>query len=483
MKIAGYIRVSTDEQAEKGNSLIEQRDRLEAYCKSQGWPEPYIYEDDGYSAKDLRRPDLTNLFEDIKIKGYDMIITTKLDRLSRRLFDILSVIEYLDKYNCSYASTSEPFDTQSSAGRMTLQMLGMVAEFERERNSERVRDNMRSLARKGDKVITRPCYGYDVKNGTYVINVEESIFARKMRDLLYAGYGGREIARRINKLGSRTKEGNLWNERTVRNYLPRETLTGDIVYNRTYKKGTQVITRPEEEWIWMRNQHEGIFSKEDNVKIKRILESRKTAGRHIDQSRYLLSGLVVCGHCGEKMNGKAERKKEDREPRWFRYTCDGYIKKGNCFHHHVRREEIEALIISRIKKLAASAPGAIKLSVVKPKAQQQDEKSMIENRLKKLDQKMQRQIEAYEDELISPSDLRKARERIDKEREQLQKALHTAQEKNKEPDNANIHRNAKNLLSDVTSDDRLKAKHAIRQLVHKIVIQNGKDVKVTWNHD
>lgn len=482
MKVAAYVRVSTDEQSEQGNSLTEQQERLEAYCTAMGWDEPQFYEDDGYSAKDLRRPELTRMLEDVKIKGYDIIITTKLDRLSRRLFDILSVAEYLEKYDCYYASATEGFNTSTPSGRLVLQMLGMVAEFERERNSERVRDNMRSIARRGDRVITRPCYGYDVKNGTYVINVEEAIFARKMRDWLFAGHGGREIAKRANKLGSRTKEGNLWNERTVRYYLRRETLAGDIVYNRTYKKGTRIITRPPEEWIWIRNHHQGIFSREDNRKINRILDSRKTAGRHIDQSRYLLSGLVVCGHCGSKMNGKAERKKGDREPRWFRYTCDGYLKKGICYHHWAKRDAIEKLIIDRIQKLATAAPGSVELAVHKTE-KKTDEKSTIKKQLESLDRRMQKQIEAYEKDLIGADDLKKARERIDKERETLQKAFSAAQKGDKKDEGAKVQEQAKRLVSDVTSGDRLKAKHAIRQIVHEIKITNGEDVKITWHYD
>src|SRR5690606_36948432 len=102
---------STDEQADKGVSLDEQRERLLAYCKGMGWQNPVVYEDDGYSAKDLRRPELTRLLSDIKAKGFNVLLTTKLDRLSRRLFDILSLIDYLDKHDCNYVSASEPFDT------------------------------------------------------------------------------------------------------------------------------------------------------------------------------------------------------------------------------------------------------------------------------------------------------------------------------------------------------------------------------------
>ena len=85
MRVAAYIRVSTDEQAERGNSLNEQQERLEAYCKAMGWPKPNIYPDDGYSAGTLKRPFLEKLLKDIEENKIDVLLTTKLDRLTRSL--------------------------------------------------------------------------------------------------------------------------------------------------------------------------------------------------------------------------------------------------------------------------------------------------------------------------------------------------------------------------------------------------------------
>lgn len=481
MKIAGYIRVSTDEQVEKGFSLDEQRERLLSYCKAMGWPEPTIYEDDGYSAKDLRRPELSRLLGDVKTEGYTLIITTKLDRLSRRLFDILSVIDYLDKHNCSYASTSEPFDTTTPAGRMTLQMLGMVAEFERERISERVRDNMRSLARKGEKIITRPCFGYDVKNGVMEINLEEALIVQQMAKWTLDGHGARDIARRLNEMGVRTKNGYEWHDRTVRELLKRETLIGEFVYNRTYKKGTRIITRPEEEWIRVEDHHEPILDKETFYSIQKILDSRKqSASRYVDEVNYLLTGLLVCGHCGGKMIGRVDTKKTNREYRYYRYVCNTYMKKGGCFFHHLHREEIETIIIERIKKIATATAGQLDITVIKNQPTKRTDKEALEERLRKLDLKAQRQIEAFEDDLISSHDLKKAQERIEKERQQLLAALKDLEKSEQKDDGAVVQERAKRLLDDVLSVDRLKAKNAIRQLIHHVEIMNGTDVSITW---
>lgn len=476
MKGAGYIRVSTEEQAEFGYSVSEQEERLTEHFKSLGITDVTFYIDDGYSAKDLKRPDLNNLLNDIKVKRYNIVATTKLDRLSRRLFDILSVIDYLEKYNCNYVSANEShIDTSTPAGRLVLQTLGMVAEFERERIAENVRNNMRSIARNNpDKAITRPCYGYDAVNGLFEINLEESLYVHKMAELLLEGKGTRKTAFTLNNLGSRTKEGNLWTSEAVRNLMMRETLTGEIVYNRTYKKGSKIFTRPEEEWIRIPDHHPAILTRETFDALQVILEGSKKLGRRVAEDRYLLSGLVICTHCGAKMNGRTTNKKTYT---YYRYACDGYIKKANCFFHWVSRDEIEKLVINRIKKVAKKAPK--ELQVYESRVKNNADKQILLTKLNKIDYKMQKQIEAYEDELISAEDLKKARIRIEKQREELQREIDKIEESETKHE-VSVHTNAKKLINDVLSVDRLKAKNAIRQLIHKIEITNSEDINIIW---
>lgn len=483
MRIAGYVRVSTEEQAEKGFSLDEQRDRLVSYCKAMGWPAPVIYEDDGYSAKDLRRPKLTKLLNDVKTEKFTLIITTKLDRLSRRLFDILSVIDYLEKNNCSYVSASEAFDTTTPAGRMTLQMLGMVAEFERERISERVRDNMRAIARKGEKIISRPCFGYDVKNGVLEINLEESLVVHQMAKWALEGCGAREIAKRLNDSGIRTKDGNEWQDRVVREFLKRETLIGDFVYNRTYRKGSRIYTRPEDEWIYVENHHEPILDHETFFAIQKIFESRRnSASRYVDDTNYLLTGLLVCTHCGGKLIGRKDSKKGSNQV-YYRYVCNTYMKKGGCFFHHLHRDDIESTVINEIKKITTANANNLEIAVVKSNAEKRADKDTIHDKLKKLDMKAQRQIEAYEDELITAHDLKKAKERIEKDRHLLMEQLRELEKSDKDNGGEIVQKKAKRLIDDVLSLDRAKAKNAIRQLIHHIDITNATDVVITWHAD
>ncbi|MGO4147935.1 recombinase family protein, partial [Paenarthrobacter sp. YAF11_1] len=143
----------------------------------------------------------------------------KLDRFSRNLLDLLQTIHFLSGHDCSYVSASESFDTSTAVGRMTLQLLGTFAEFERERTSERVKDNMLSLAKNTDKALTKPCYGYNIEDGRYVIDEAEAENVQFMFDLAEQGHGHRMIAKFLNEKGVFTKKGKLWDQINVKRLM------------------------------------------------------------------------------------------------------------------------------------------------------------------------------------------------------------------------------------------------------------------------
>lgn len=158
------------------------------------------------------------------------------------------------------------------------------------------------------------------------------------------------------------------------------------------------------------------------------------------------------------------------------------MKKGGCFFHHLHRDDLESTIINEIKKITTADASDLEISAVKTHSEKRTDKDSIHARLRKLDLKAQRQIEAYEDELITAHDLKKARERIEKDRQLLLEQL----KKMEKSENANsgiiVQKKAKSLIDDVLSLDRLKSKNAIRQLIHHVDISNASDIVITW-HD
>lgn len=477
MRTAAYIRVSTDEQADKGNSLSEQIERLEAYCVSKGWSKPVLFIDDGYSAKNLKRPAMQSLIDSISLNKFDVVITSKLDRLCRNLLELLQLIKLLEDHNCNYISSSEGFDTTTAAGKMVLQILGAFAEFERGRISERVRDNMLSLAKNTDKALTRTCYGYDVIDTKYVINEEEAKNVRYMFELADEGYGPRKIAQFLNDSGITTKQGKAWDQTNVKRLIKNKTLIGTVEYNKRNSTKEKVEMRDKKDWIIKENNHPAIISAEMFDRVQAKFESRSRARKHADSETYLLTGLMRCKYCGATMKGQTSRnKRAGKTYEYFRYICSSYVSGYGCKYHAVHRDELEQAIINT---LVAFANGTIKdVKIIENRRSEVDEEiKSLKNQLTKLDNRMQRNIEAYADDLITKNDLKAATEKVELERNKIHERL-SKLSVNK-GNQSEFKNNVIKLMDSVTNPDRLIAKESLRTLIHQIEVQD-KLVDVTF---
>lgn len=161
-----YTRKSTEEGLEQAfNSLDAQREACEAFAKSQaheGWQVlPDSYDDGGFSGGTMERPALSRLLEDIEQGRVDVVIVYKVDRLSRSLADFVRLIELFDKTEVSFVSVTQQFNTSTSMGRLTLNVLLSFAQFEREVTSERIRDKIAASKKKGMWMGGLVPLGYD----------------------------------------------------------------------------------------------------------------------------------------------------------------------------------------------------------------------------------------------------------------------------------------------------------------------------------
>lgn len=484
MRVAGYIRVSTDEQAENGQSIIEQPERLKAFCRAMGWPDPVLFTDDGYSAKDLNRPDIQKLIKRIEKNEFDIVITTKLDRLSRNLLDLLQFVKNLDAHDCGYVSATESFNTSTAAGRLVLQLLGTFAEFERERISERVKDNLMSLAKNTDKALTIPCFGYDIIDEKYSINEKEAESIRLMFELAEQGQGYRAIVKALNDAGSKTKGSKKrhsvpWTQVSVTRLMHTETIRGIMVYNKRGSKNGKRFIRDKSEWIVKKNNHPAIISEEKYEIVKKILDSRKNTNKHGDSETYLLTSIVKCAHCKGSMIGNTARiVRGAKKYEYFRYVCQTYQKASNCFYHAVHRDDLELKIINAIESVASCSPEQIQKMKIAETVRNFEEIEELKRQLKKINKKIQKQIEAYEEDLITAQDLKVASVRAEKERSEIAAEIERLEDnKSSEID---VQRNAKRLMGDIKSFDRVVSKSAMRQIISSVEITNGSELAITW---
>lgn len=178
IRCAIYTRKSTEEGLEQDfNSLDAQREACAAYITSQkaeGWiAVANRYDDGGYSGGTLERPGLQQLLKDIERGAVDVVVVYKIDRLSRSLLDFARLVEVFDRKGVTFVSVTQSFNTTTSMGRLTLNVLLSFAQFEREVTGERIRDKFAASKRKGIWMGGNPPLGYDVSNRKLVVNTAE----------------------------------------------------------------------------------------------------------------------------------------------------------------------------------------------------------------------------------------------------------------------------------------------------------------------
>lgn len=146
MKAALYIRTSTENQAE---SIVLQTDELTKYCDAKGYDIFEKYTDFGFTGKNTKRPAFSQMMLEAKAKKFDMVLVTKIDRFARSTLDLLLNIQQLQEYGVQFATTSQPIDTSSAMGRLTLQIMGAFAEFERSIIRERMENGRKAAEKRG----------------------------------------------------------------------------------------------------------------------------------------------------------------------------------------------------------------------------------------------------------------------------------------------------------------------------------------------
>ena len=207
MNVGIYARVSTDEQAREGYSIAAQLHTLNAWAVVKGATSVTEYVDEGFSAKNMRRPNVQRLLADCMAGRIDMVIVWKLDRLSRNLRDLLVTIE--DIFNPNHVelvSATEQIDSATPSGRLMLNILGSMSQNERENTSQRVIATMNDLARQARHLGGKPLYGYSVTpDGFYLVDPKEADAVRKAFDMKLAGVGYGHIISMLTTSGHLTR--------------------------------------------------------------------------------------------------------------------------------------------------------------------------------------------------------------------------------------------------------------------------------------
>ena len=321
VRCAIYTRKSTEEGLQQEfNSLDAQREAAEAFIVSQkheGWQVVADHFDDGgFTGGNMDRPALKRLLAAIEAKTIDCIVVYKVDRLSRSLLDFARIVEIFDRNGISFVAVTQQFNTTSSLGRLTLNILLSFAQFEREIISERTRDKMSAARRKGKWIGGHPVLGYDIdpKGGRLVVNPVEAKQVRTLFDLHRTKGSLLPVLQEIQRIGLVCKEWTT-EDGKVRGGKPfskgslHSTLTNVIYTGMVDHKG-----------VLYPGEHERIVDQKLWEKVSETLHRNGSDKGAVTKNKFgaLLRGLLFCVPCGAPMMHTYTMRKSKR---YRYYVC------------------------------------------------------------------------------------------------------------------------------------------------------------------
>jgi site-specific DNA recombinase len=367
IRVAIYIRASTDEQAKEGYGLETQKrillNEVEKY-KGEGWTtnESLLYTDEAESGASDDRPAFSKLIADAKAGKFEMVLVWKIDRFFRKLEYLLKYVQLLGEHNVQFKSATEPFDT-SAVGKLVFQMMGALAEFERELILQRTMEGKMTKAKEGLYVGGSIPFGYDVNDEQILeVNDEEAKMVRKVFIwFVKEGVTVHQIQQIFNdpkkkiltkgdkrsKTNRKKNPEGFWSRKAIIDMLKREHYIGKYYYNRYTrdKKTKKEIEKPRSEW---QEYHcppiidEKIFKRAGEI----LQENKQRSGGR--KNNYLFTGKIFCGveKCGLKYTGYKSAKKTKN------YRCKGNGTQNSSFKcpaHNISEEILDKIVWEKVE--------------------------------------------------------------------------------------------------------------------------------------
>ncbi|WP_304576398.1 recombinase family protein [uncultured Clostridium sp.] len=439
--VAIYTRVSTNEQAEEGYSIFEQKRLLEEWCNNKGYDVYRCYSDSGISGKNIKdRPELKELLKDAEEKKFDMLISWKINRISRKLADVLKIVEILEKNNITFKSYSEPFETDTPAGKMQFQMMALIGEFERGTIAQNVKMGMCAKAKAGEWCGGR-VLGYDLvplenqegakrRKNRLTINEKEAEAVKFIFNEYANGKGYKAITNQLNKLGYKTKKGNDFSVGSIREILTNPVYIGKVIYNVrqnwSEKRRRNINANP----IITDGVHESIIDEVLWDKVQAIMESKKGKPSRIYDGEYPLTGILRCPKCGAGMviSRTTNKLADGTKKRITYYCCGAWKNKGTsvCNSNTIRVDKANEYVFNKISELLSNEKmiKGIVSNINRERNKKIDpakkELERIDKELEKIDKKKTKLFEAYEEELISKEEFKDRKDELNKRAKSLQ---------------------------------------------------------------
>lgn len=373
MRAVIYARISSAEQSVY--SLESQVDECKRFIERGGHELIEVYIDDGESAKDLQRPDIQRLMDNLKKHTFDLVVCWKLDRLTRDTVDGLTLIINLfkKKHNVTFMSATEDIKTETSDDIMMLTIRLSLAQAEREKIKERVTLGQMSRAKTGRRNTIAKPYGYNIdRDMRLTVNEEEAENVRRIYKWYAEGHGRQKIADMLNSEGTPAPRGKIWFDMIVGKLIGNVTHIGANHWKRKED--------PEDARIIVYGMHEPIVPMElfeSAVKVKQ----RRLEG-DISKSTYdfCFTSIVKCGECGRSYHGKLKHNRKTRN-----YRCSGKDRSVKCSASDISEIKLTALFLDFIQnfKFTVEVPEKIIGGKDTEKDKKKLEKSLADSTVKK----------------------------------------------------------------------------------------------------
>jgi len=389
MKVAFYVRVSTEEQAEEGYSINGQIKVLEEYCKRNKYTITEIYKDEGISGKSMERPALKHLLHDAQLGLFDMVMVWKISRISRKQLDFLSIIDKLDKYDVSFFSYSENIDASTPTGKAMLQMMGSFAELERNITVENVKMGMTQRAKEG-KWNGGSMLGYISKDKKLEIVESEAKIIRYIFDLYINGKGYKAIANKLNHEGYKTKRNRAFSINSVRTILTNPAYAGYVRFNQVENWSEKRRKGTNKEYIVEKGEHQAIISQEIWQLAQKALEKRSNKPAKTFTGHFPLTTLLRCPKCEQGMIGHRSRKNKKSKEYIRYYQCGNFHYKGRavCKSNLIRADYAEQYVFNKLQEITSN-PDVLKSIVERVNREVGKIKEPLQNRLDYMNEQLQ----------------------------------------------------------------------------------------------
>ncbi|WP_353278848.1 recombinase family protein [Wolbachia endosymbiont (group A) of Udea olivalis] len=334
VRCAIYTRKSNEDGLEqKFNSLDAQRVACEKYIKSrEGWVAlAKRYDDGGYSGKNLERPAIKELFEDVKGGEVDCVVVYTLDRLSRETKDSIEVTSFFRRHRVNFVAVTQIFDNNTPMGKFVQTVLSGAAQLEREMIVERVKNKIATSKEQGLWMGGTLPLGYDVKDKELIINEKEAKLVKHIFERYIELKSMVELARELNSQGYRTKSG-IFKKATVRRIITNPIYMGKI---RHYDKQYE-------------GKHEAIIKEEKWQKAQELIKNQPYRKAKYEEA--LLKGIIKCKSCDVNMT-LTYSKKENKRYRY--YVCNNHLGGKNCesVNRTIVAGEIEKEVMKEAEQL------------------------------------------------------------------------------------------------------------------------------------